>query len=132
VLRIELRESFKGSPTLLMSGAKSDIEGLRDLLVSWSGSRADLAASAGDALEIELVGLRKVILDVSPNGPASFATLTGDVCEWRISDSWRGTLIGLLDGLVDADGAAHQYLDSDETKLQIVCSRDEYPSVQRH
>ena len=127
MLHIRYFEKFKDTPTLLLAGSRTDIERLLDLFRTWTGNRVDVVESLGPDMEIELTGVLKLVLDRSLAGSSSVAEVIGDICEWRVSDSWKERIVGLLQGLVESESAAHQYLeDSGATSLQILCSKDEY------
>ena len=126
MLQVHYFENFKGAPTLLLAGARPDIERLLGIFRTWTGKRVDVAESLGQDIGIQLDGMSKLVLDRSLAGPSSVAEMIGDICEWRVSDSWQERVAGLLQGLAESESTAHQYLDSGETSVQILCSNNEY------
>lgn len=129
MLNICYFEKFKGVPTLLFAGSRTDMEKLFEFFRTWTGERVDIAEALGQGTEIRLGEVFKLVLDRSSSGPSSVAEMVGGICEWRVSDSWKDVVAGLLQGLVESESASHQYLDSGETGLQILCTKDEYQST---
>ncbi len=125
MLQVNYHENFKGAPTLLLAGTKSDIEALRDLFGTWTGERVDLVKYFGKT-GINLAGMREMVLNHSSTGPNSVVRVNDDSCQWRVSKSWKKRIMGLLQALIESQSPSHQYLDSGEGAVQVLCSKDEY------
>jgi hypothetical protein len=46
---------------------------------------------------------------------------------WLITPAYQKQIVGLLDGVLEANDEGHQYLDAGASPVQIMVARDEYP-----
>ncbi|MBI1424624.1 MAG: hypothetical protein GC149_14350 [Gammaproteobacteria bacterium] len=126
MLVIKYFDEMKGAPTLLISGSLSDVEQVARFFNTWNGKRVDLVEYINQYTEVDLSGIRKLEVESSLSGTDSYVENIKDTCIWRITESGKMRISGLLQGLVESEEPAHQYLDSRNSLVQIICSKDEY------
>ena len=73
---------------------------------------------------VELIEVRKLILDRFLTSPASVAEMNNNgVCEWRVSDFWKERIVGFLQSLAGSESPAQESMGSDS----IDSLRREFP-----
>jgi hypothetical protein len=127
VLHISYYDMFKWAPTLLVSGSKLEIASLRDVLAEWHGETISLAGILRLRTTLHMQGITDLILESAPSERMeSSAVLERDKAVWRLSTFDQDRIVGLLEGLCRGKDTGHQYLESNTSPIQILCSTGEY------
>jgi hypothetical protein len=130
MLQIRYHANFKFRPTLLFAGSASDVCRLLEVFRDWDGEEIDLLqrlrqVEGGVACD----SVASLKLSRAKAEKDSYLEWTNDHGVWWISRRGQPRIVDLLEGLKDSADPGHQYLDiGDPTGVQIMCSKDEYPS----
>jgi len=126
VLQIRYHPKFKVSTdTLLFAGSRDEIDLLRSFFLVWNGEQVDLIGYLQGKTKVYLFAVSSFQLR---RDTSDAFTWRKDKGTWLISSEHQQTLIGLLDGLLNANDEGHQYLDDGTGPVQIMVSKDEnYP-----
>lgn len=125
-MEISYFDMFKGKPTLLLSGSRLEIDSLRAVLAEWHGETISLAGALRLRTTLQMQGVADLVLESSPSRMGSSAVLDHEKAVWKLSTLDRERIAGLLEGLCRNKDAGHQYLESNVSPTQILCSVGEY------
>jgi hypothetical protein len=126
LLQIRYHPNFKSQDTLLLSGSRDDIDLLRSVFLGWNGEELDLIQYLQARRNVYLFSVSALCLrrDMKQD---SFIW-SQDKGTWLISPAHQEQIIGLLDGLLEANREGHQYLNKGGSAVQIMVSLNEdYP-----
>jgi hypothetical protein len=126
LLQIRYHPKFKSEDTLLFAGSRDDIGLLRSFFLGWNGDELDLIEYLQERVTVYLFSVSALLLrrDIESDR----FIWSRDKGTWSISRVGQEQIISLLDGLLEADAAGHQYLDDGKAAVQINASMDEnYP-----
>lgn len=127
MLQIAYMNNFKNQPTLLLAGDASAVNALFELFSFWHGEQLDVVKYMEAKIKLHLSGIRGLMLVRSFTAIESEFELRNDLGTWNISEPMQTTIADLLLSLGECGVAAHQYLDSGRSGIQILCSMNEYP-----
>jgi hypothetical protein len=132
MLQIRYHADFKFRPTLLFAGAASDVSRILEVIRHWDGEEIDLVQHLRQGVKGGVAGdsVTSIKLSRAKAEKDSYLEWTNDRGVWWISRRGQPQIVGLLEGLKDSAHPGHQYLDiGDPTGVQIMCSKEEYPSA---
>jgi hypothetical protein len=130
MLQIHYHANFKFRPTLLFAGAASEVSQLLEVFRDWNGEEIDLLqhlrqVEGGVACD----GVSSIKLSRAKAEKDSYLEWMNDRGVWWVSRRGQPRIVDLLEGLKDSAYPGHQYLDmGDPTGVQIMCSKEEYPT----
>jgi hypothetical protein len=124
LLQIRYHPNFKSQDTLLFAGSRDGIGLLRSIFHEWNGEDLDLIKSLHARGNIYLFSIVTLCLRRDMNRD-SFVWSQGKGT-WLISPAYQEQIIGLLDGLLEANTQGHQYLDKGNSAVQIMVSMNEH------
>ena len=124
MLQIRYHLNFKGKDTLLFAGSRDDIDLLHSFFLRWKGEEVELVQRLRTHEKLYLASVTALRLQ---RGSRNSFTWQRDHGTWVITTGNQDLIIGLLEGLLEANDEGHQYLDSGESSIQIIVAKDEYP-----
>ena len=117
-------ENYHGSSAIVFSGGRKSMQILRDIFVEFDKrkTKVDLISEFN---KFEPCALLKVSgVHLGQRDPSKVQWEDG-LLTWFLSDASLDKIVGLLDGLLEQDEPGHQYIETDFSPVQIVCSKDE-------
>jgi len=112
------------SDTLLIAGTWADVDVLRSFFLGWNGEELELIKQLQTANQVYLFSASNLVLRRDYNRDEF--RWSGDNGTWLISQNHQERVVDLLNGLLEANGAGHQYVEPDNSPVQIMVSKDEH------